>query len=176
MSHRPRILALLAPVAVVVAVASAGCGGGDDDAASDRLTQEQFQSRVNKLCTDSGRATQAETRKVLKDKKVLALKRDERNAVVVGRIVDASRPTLGRLRALQPPKAIDADYDTFLSRLDRTYAKLDEVEAAYRKADFDEVSRLNREIQALAKPTQAFAAENGLSDCAPAGGVGSPQS
>ena len=174
MNHRPRILTLLAPA--LAAVALAGCGGGDDDAASDRLTQEQFQSRVNDLCTESGRATQAETREVLKDKKVLELKRDERNAVVVGRIVDASRPTLGKLRALEPPEDIDADYETFLSRLDRTYGMLDRVEAAYREGDFDEVSRLNREIQVLAKPTQAFAQDNGLSDCAPAGAVGSPQS
>jgi len=160
----------------LAAGAIAGCGGGDDDENSGGLSAQEFTKQSNLLCRQSTISAGKVTREVLRDPAIRRLPRDERNAAIVERIVASSQPSFAKLEQLEPPADVKKDFDQFLDRLREAYRLLGEVAAAYRKADFTAVDRLNKRVTALSQPTLRFTQKYGLSDCGGVGPVGSPGS
>jgi hypothetical protein len=158
-----RVTALVLPA--LVAGALAGCGGDDGDDSAAETAKIDFQETVDRLCRESTAASEKEARTVLRDKKVLRLKRDERNAVVIGRLTDVARTYYKKLSAVEAPEDYKADFTKYVARLNETFTHYDGIEAAYRKADFDRVSELNQKIADLGKANLAFAKKYGLKSC-----------
>jgi hypothetical protein len=143
-------LALLT-LAAAAALAVAGCGGDDDTtdtsgtsgatgASGAPLTQEEFVSQGNAICTDVNdqlNAMQAPTN----DLDSIAQFAADGLAII--------EPALAEFQGITPPADLQATYDEYLSNAEQQVELTKQLQAAAEAGDGQEVQSLLTEIQKL---------------------------
>ena len=135
----------------LVALAAAGCGGGDD-----RLTREEFVQQANDVCREF-------------DRKI-----DELGAPqTIGEIEDfadesaeIARDGRDELADLAPPETLEDDYDRLVEMLDQAIADIERVGDAAADGDEAEVQRIVQEASERDADSDRLARELGLAGCA----------
>jgi hypothetical protein len=140
-------MAALAP-AVAVAVAFAGCGGGDDS----EQFREDYNAAVAKLSRVNTRIGQATGG--------AAARSNQRIAKEFSKIADTAARTRKKLSTLDPPADAKDEYQKLLSSLERGIDDLRDVAKAARQND---VKGAGEAVRSLAKSgRQITSAEDAL--------------
>ena len=135
----------------LLAVAAAGCGGGDD-----RLTREEFASRANAICQDF-------------EQRISDLDEPQNIGDVEDFADDAAEIAAdGRdeLADLNPPEELEEDYDRLLESLDEAIDDIGRLGDAAADGDEAEVQEIAEEGEAKDEESDKLARELGLDDCA----------
>ena len=111
---------------LAAAGALAGCGGGDD-----KLSKADFIEKADKACVDSALRPKAPPQDA------------QQAAQQTAEEATARKDLQGKLKDIEPPTDLKADYDDFLAKSDAVIAKLEEMSrlakdnkrADYAKAD-----------------------------------------
>jgi hypothetical protein len=141
-----RALLLLPLAAVAVA-----CGGGDD-----RLSRGELQSRVNAICVEV-------------DSQVKALGEPEsidEVAEFARKATRLAREGVAELRALEPPKDDERQYDRFLAEGDRVVALSRRLEEAAEEADAEALEQILQEARDSEDRSDRVARDLGFDECA----------
>jgi hypothetical protein len=138
--------------AAVLAVALlAACGGGND-----RLSEPEFRERANAICADFERQIDALS-------EPSSAEEVERFAAQAS---DLARRGVDELRALEPPAALEEDYDRFLDEGDAVVELSERLERAARDRDVAELQEILAEAEESERRSDRLARELRLDDCA----------
>jgi hypothetical protein len=155
-----RLLLILAFAVPVLA----GCGGGGDESST-----EDFVAEANKICREGEAKIQEVSREEAQSAGEADSLEEQRQAVaaVLERTTEAYEPYMERLRALDPPSDLDANWTTFLDGVERAFDMIPELADATRAGDEQKLTELSEEFTQIARETRPFAEDNGLDDCLP---------
>ena len=141
----------------------AACGGGDDGGSSGSGSgsgggNADWAAEVEKICRDNQEATQ----KVAADVQAEGLSGRQAAAEAIERSTPAAEDLVARLDDIDPPDDVQADYDTFITRIGDALELYPELADTVRanKEDKDLTAR----FQDLAGQTRPFAQKYGLDD------------
>jgi hypothetical protein len=142
----------LVSTGLVFVAVLAGCGGGDGD----RLSEEDFREQANTVCEET--LSEAEA--------IEAPASPEEIPEYVDRITPLVRQGLERLRALQPPADLQADYDRMLDENEKALANADDLAAAAAEGDAAKLQEVLAEGNAANETSDRLASKLGLDECA----------
>ena len=74
---------------------------------------------------------------------------------------------MDRLRALDPPADLDANWDDFLDGVEHAFDLIPDLADATRNGDQKRLTELSEEFTQIARDTRPFAEDNRLDDCLP---------
>jgi hypothetical protein len=74
---------------------------------------------------------------------------------------------MDRLRELDPPADLDANWNDFLDGVERAFALIPDLADSTRNGDQKRLTELSEEFTQIARDTRPFAEENRLDDCLP---------
>jgi len=153
----------------------AGCGGSDDsdggsdpattDAGSEALSQEEFVDQANALCREDKAEAERIVAEVLAEAQAEGSTPEEATAEGLERSVEGAAQSVEDLGELTPPEEIQADFDEYLGRNEQANALIPELARATRENDRETLTQLTTEFLEIARPTRAFAQEQGITDC-----------
>jgi hypothetical protein len=141
---------LRAAAIALLLVALTGCGGSDGDG--------EFSANANRIC----REAEAQLAEVVEQAQ-------GDPAVVLQRGLEAYAPYMDRLRALDVPDDLRADWTAFLDGVQEAFDLFPRLATATRTADAQDLSELADRFEAIARDTRPFAEQHGLDDCLPDG-------
>ena len=136
-------MTLVALVAVAV-----GCGGGGSSSRG-QLSESEFKSKANAICSD------------LKDE----TKRMD-NAQDFDAALNATNEAIKKLKALQPPASLSAKYQAYLDSVDAGVSVLTKAVKALDDNDFAKAARLAPRAAQISRKSEAAARATGLDACA----------
>jgi outer membrane murein-binding lipoprotein Lpp len=141
----------------------AGCGGGDD------ASTEDFVADANRICREGAAKIQEVTQEQQKAAGELDSLEKQREAVAttLEATGEAYAPYMDRLRALDPPADLDANWKSFLDGVGRAFDLIPDLAAATRAGDQKRLTELSEEFTQIARDTRPFAEDNRLDDCLP---------
>jgi hypothetical protein len=141
----------------------AGCGGGDDP------STDEFVADANRICREGEAKIQEVTREAQEAAGDLESLEQQRQAVAttLERTAEAYEPYMERLRDLDPPADLDANWTSFLDGVERAFDLIPDLADATRGADEKRLTELSEEFTQIARETRPFAEDNGLDDCLP---------
>ena len=150
-----------------LAVAAAGCGGGNDDAASDEaqaLTQAQFGARADAICRETKQAQRPSSERIAALPPRTELKR---LAPILEGVLEETRKGRERLGALraQAPAADRAAFDAYLAAADRLLAASTRLAEAAKAGDRAAARRVADTEDELSSEQKRRADASGLEDC-----------
>jgi chromosome segregation ATPase len=149
----------------------AGCGGDDNGGGGDAPSKDDFVAEANKICRE-GEAKIGEVSEESKAKIDQATSAEEAQRAVADVLeegAEAYDPFLDRLRDLETPEELSADWEKFLEGVDSAFGLIPELADATRDGDREKLEDLTKQFQDLADDTRPFAQTNGLDDCLPEG-------
>jgi hypothetical protein len=146
--RRLALVVLLVPVL-------AGCGG-------DSSSSEDFTADANRICREAAAEVAEVARETPRSGDPQAAAAD-----VLERGVAVYEPYMDRLRALEAPEDLRADWDAFLDRVQQAFDLFPRLAAATRTRDRRELSELAGRFTQIAGDTRPFAERQGLEDCLP---------
>jgi hypothetical protein len=76
-------------------------------------------------------------------------------------------PYLEKLKDLNPPDNLSAEWDKFINGIDDAFDKIPELADATRDGDRDKLQSLTTDFQKIAEDTRPFATKYKLDDCLP---------
>jgi DNA repair exonuclease SbcCD ATPase subunit len=150
----------------------AGCGGDDDSGGGgggDALTQEELVSQANKICRDGAAKIESKTSEI-QEKIQNAEGAEEQQKAVADALEDLANeydPYLEKLKDLNPPENLSADWDKFVTGIDDAFEKIPELADATRDGDREKLQSLTTDFQKIADDTRPFATKYKLDDCLP---------
>jgi hypothetical protein len=156
MTRRLLFLAMALPIL-------AGCGGGDGS------STEDFVADANRICREG----EAKIQEVSREQQDAAGKPEsleqQRKAVatVLESTAEAYAPYMERLRALEPPSDLAADWTSFLDDVERAFDLIPDLADATRAGNQKRLTELSEEFTRIARETRPFAEDNRLDDCLP---------
>ena len=141
----------------------AGCGGDDSSSTGD------FVADANKICREGEAKIQEVTREQSEAAgKPQSLEEQRRVvATVLESTAEAYEPYMERLRALDPPSDLEANWTSFLDGVERAFDMIPELADATRAGDQKRLEELSGEFTQIARDTRPFAEDNRLDDCLP---------
>jgi hypothetical protein len=141
----------------------AGCGGDDSSSTGD------FVADANKICREGEAKIQEVTREQSEAAgKPQSLEEQRRVvATVLESTAEAYEPYMERLRALEPPSDLEANWTSFLDGVERAFDMIPELADATRAGDQKRLEELSGEFTQIARDTRPFAEDNRLDDCLP---------
>ncbi len=141
----------------------AGCGGDDSSSTGD------FVADANKICREGEAKIQEVTREQSEAAgKPQSLEEQRRVvATVLESTAEAYEPYMKRLRALEPPSDLEANWTSFLDGVERAFDMIPELADATRAGDQKRLEELSGEFTQIARDTRPFAEDNRLDDCLP---------
>jgi hypothetical protein len=141
----------------------AGCGGDDSSSTGD------FVADANKICREGEAKIQEVTREQSEAAgKPQSLEEQRRVvATVLKSTAEAYEPYMERLRALDPPSDLEANWTSFLDGVERAFDMIPELADATRAGDQKRLEELSGEFTQIARDTRPFAEDNRLDDCLP---------
>ena len=141
----------------------AGCGGDDSSSTGD------FVADANKICREGEAKIQEVTREQSEAAgKPQSLEEQRRVvATVLESTAEAYEPYMERLRGLDPPSDLEANWTTFLDGVERAFDMIPELADATRAGDQKRLEELSGEFTQIARDTRPFAEDNRLDDCLP---------
>jgi len=141
----------------------AGCGGDDSSSTGD------FVADANKICREGEAKIQEVTREESEAAgKPQSLEEQRRVvATVLESTAEAYEPYMERLRALEPPSDLEANWTSFLDGVERAFDMIPELADATRAGDEKRLEELSGEFTQIARDTRPFAEDNRLDDCLP---------
>ena len=141
----------------------AGCGGDDSSSTGD------FVADANKICREGEAKIQEVTREQSEAAgKPQSLEEQRRVvATVLERTAEAYEPYMERLRALEPPSDLTANWTSFLDDVERAFDMIPDLAEATRAGDQKRLEELSGEFTQIARDTRPFAEDNRLDDCLP---------
>ena len=141
----------LAFVPLVLVLAVAACGGGDDG-----LTREELVSQADAICVEF-------------ERKIDELEEPE-SIEALARFAREARPIfedgLDRLRELEPPEDLQVTYDRWIATGDETAKLFGELGRAAADGDEAEVNRILERTGELDTRSDRLARRIGLQECA----------
>jgi hypothetical protein len=158
----------------------AGCGGGDDDnggsggssgggGGGEAMSKDEFVSEANKICRE-GEAKLTEVTRDSASKIQEADSAEEQQKVVADVLENSAKeydPYMARLRDLNPPEELSADWDKFLDGVEHAFDLIPDLADATREGDREKLQGLTDDFTKIAGETRPFAQKNGLDDCLP---------
>jgi hypothetical protein len=154
MSMRRLVLILLV-AASVVAAAACGGGGGNGGNGSERLSQEEFASKTNQICSDI-------------EGKLNAIEQPQDLSEVAG-FVDKAKSTLHdgieQMRELSPPADRQAAFDRFLAISEQQEQLFDDLRQAAANKQLPKLQEIQKKGQGLSDRGDAAAREMGATKC-----------
>ena len=146
-----------------VALAVAGCGGGDEDPASDEtLTSAQFVAQAEAICRDVRRAHQPYTEQI---EQLGARPNLKRLAPIIEATHAASRKGLARLRALERPPEDKGKIDAYLATAEKLLDVQGRLARSARAGDRGKAYKVSAPTLALSQDQRRQARAYGLEDC-----------
>ena len=141
----------------------AGCGGDDSSSTGD------FVADANKICREGEAKIQEVTREQSEAAGKPESLEEQRRVVatVLESTAEAYEPYMERLRALEPPSDLEANWTTFLDGVERAFDMIPELADATRAGDEKRLEELSGEFTQIARDTRPFAEDNRLDDCLP---------
>ncbi len=141
----------------------AGCGGDDSSSTGD------FVADANKICREGEAKIQEVTREESEAAgKPQSLEEQRRVvATVLESTAEAYEPYMERLRGLEPPSDLEANWTSFLDGVERAFDMIPELAEATRAGDQKRLEELSGEFTQIARDTRPFAEDNRLDDCLP---------
>ena len=141
----------------------AGCGGDDSSSTGD------FVADANKICREGEAKIQEVTREQSEAAgKPQSLEEQRRVvATVLESTAEAYEPYMERLRGLDPPSDLEANWTSFLDGVERAFDMIPELADATRAGDQKRLEELSGEFTQIARDTRPFAEDNRLDDCLP---------
>jgi hypothetical protein len=139
-------------VVVLAVVVLAGCGGSGDP------SHEEFAADVNRICREG-------------EARVAAIAEDVQGrqpgevADAIERAGDEFDPVLRRLRGLEAPEDLRADWNAFLDDIGAATDLLGQVAEAVRTGNREEGARLAERYEQIARQTRPFAEQYNLDGC-----------
>lgn len=145
-----------------LALAGGGCGDGDEDD-GEGVAKAELGSRAGEICNARKNDLDAIRRDIASVKRPVARAQSARFA----RELQAVVARAGReLRALEPPRALRADWDAFLAVFDAKRELLGRVAARLDVGDESVLADSPRRIEALTRRGRTLAREFGAKGCA----------
>jgi hypothetical protein len=151
----------------------AGCGGGDDGGGSggggDALSKGDFVAEANKICRE-GEQRITEVTKDSQTKIQQAKSEEEQRKVIADVLEDTAEeydPFLERLKDLNPPQELSADWDKFVGGVSDAFDLIPDLADATRDGDRDKLEELTAKFTEIGDDTRPFAQTNKLDDCLP---------
>ena len=142
MTHKPRLVALGAVAALVVA----GCGGGNDNS-NKTASYSDFSAQASKICTEAKPAIQAATKKLTG--------KASQDAATWDEIVSKTEPAVQKFKGLKPPDVLKADFARFTSITDQQLAAYKKAQAAAKAGDQAAYSAAVKQIEKSPLDTQS---------------------
>jgi hypothetical protein len=139
-------------LALLAVVLAAGCGGSDDP------SHEEFAAEANRICREGEARVTALADEVQGG-------RPEEVADAIDRAGEEFGPVLRRLRDLDAPEDIRADWDRFLDDIGEGTELLGQVADAVRTGDQAEGAELAARYEEIARRTRPFAEQHNLNSC-----------
>jgi hypothetical protein len=156
-------------VLATLAIALAGCGGGDDTTGSTGgasgatgaggaapLSQEEFVSQADAICDDVNNQLRDLTAPTANDLQSIADYTQQGIAIV--------EPAFQQFEAITPPEDLQGKWDDYLSAAQRQLELDKQLQAAADAGDSKQTQQLIQQLQAL--DTDALAKDLGLGTCA----------
>ena len=151
----------------------AGCGGGDDGGDSggggDALSKDEFVSEANKICREGEQKVSAATKD--SQAKIAQAKsgKDQQKAIADALESTAKEydPYLERLKNLDPPQELSADWDKFVDGVSDAFDLIPDLADATRDGDREKLQELTAKFTKIGDDTRPFAQTNKLGDCLP---------
>jgi len=151
----------------------AGCGGDDDGGGGgggDALSQEEFVSEANKICREGEEKINAKTQEVQQKLQDAGESAEEQQKAVADALEETAKeydPYLDRLKDLNPPEELQADWDKFVDGINNAFDLIPDLASATRDGDRDKLSELTTKFSQIAGDTRPFAQKYELDDCLP---------
>ena len=150
----------------------AGCGGDDEGGGGggDALSQQEFVSEANKICREGEEKINAKAQEVqqkIQDAGENAEQQQKAVADVLEETAKEYDPYLERLKDLNPPQNLQADWDRFLDGINEAFDLIPDLAGATRDGDRDKLSELTTKFSQIAGDTRPFAQKYQLDDCLP---------
>jgi hypothetical protein len=145
----------------------AGCGGGGGG--GDALSKEEFVAEANRICSEGERKI-TELVEDSQEKFQQAKTPEDEQKAIADVLEDTAKqfdPFLDRLRDLNPPEELSADWNTFIDGVEGAFDLVPELADASRDGDRDKLQELNGKFAKIADDTRPFAQTNGLDGCMP---------
>lgn len=141
----------------------AGCGGDDSSSTGD------FVADANKICREGEAKIQEVTREESEAAGKPQSLEEQRQVVatVLESTAEAYEPYMERLRGLEPPSDLEANWTSFLDGVERAFDMIPELAEATRAGDQKRLEELSGEFTQIARDTRPFAEDNRLDDCLP---------
>jgi hypothetical protein len=157
-------------LALACAVCLVACGGDDEEPApagssaaeesSSGGGSDDWAAQVNAIC----KRNQQETQQIASRAQEEIEATDERlTAAIIERQVPLQEELLGELRDVEAPEDLADDYEAFLDRIEDGVELFPRLAGSIRTGEED--PDLRTEFEEIAKETQPFAQEQGLTDC-----------
>ena len=164
-------IALVASLAVALAAATAGCGGDDKGGGGgDRLSNAEFVSQANAICKGANDKAAAVKPDLPSSFDPTSAKATDEQLDTFGdyldEVVGIFRDEVGDLRDLNPPEAVDDDFNKTLSLVDETLNEGDEAAEAAHDADRDKLKDKLAESERHSNEADTIATKLGLTKCA----------
>jgi hypothetical protein len=151
----------------------AGCGGGDDGGGSggggDSLSKGEFVAEANKICRE-GEQKISEGSKDSQAKIAQAKNEKDQRTAIADALESTAKeydPYLERLKDLDPPQELSADWDKFVGGVSEAFDLIPDLADATRDGDRAKLKELTDKFSKLGDDTRPFAQTNKLSDCLP---------
>jgi hypothetical protein len=151
----------------------AGCGGGDDGGdggGGEAMSQEDFVAEANKICREGEEKINAKAQEVqqkIQDAGENAEQQQKAVADVLEETAKEYDPYLERLKDLNPPQDLQADWERFLDGINEAFDLIPDLASATRDGDRDKLSDLTTKFSQIAGDTRPFAQKYKLDDCLP---------
>jgi hypothetical protein len=149
----PVTLAVLA--ACLLAAACGSNDGANGDTQSARLTKEEYIAQADAICQEANAEIDA----------VPEPESTEELAEYGEQVVEIGREQLDRLRALRPPEADEETINGAYDLLDQQLAIADDLIAAAREGDLEQVQELLAQGEQLNEQADQIANDYGLTEC-----------
>jgi hypothetical protein len=162
------LLALVLGLAIL-----AGCGGGDDNGGGgggEAMSQEDFVAEANKICREGEEKINAKAQEVQEKIQQAGENAEQQQKAVADVLEETAKeydPYLERLKNLNPPQDLQADWDRFLNGINEAFDLIPDLAGATRDGDRDKLSELTTKFSQIAGDTRPFAQKYQLDDCLP---------
>jgi hypothetical protein len=137
---------------LVLALAAAGCGGGE----SKTLSKKEYGSQLNQICADSA----ATLDKMGRPGSIPEL------ASKGPKLIDEFDKAVSKAEALKPPSEIEADAGRFVSKSKQLRVLLGQLTDAAKKNDLGKIAQLAVGAESLGKDVGALGTKLGAPACA----------